>query len=164
MPFKYIIKWQRTNPEKISVEAYHRYPKTEEEKSKPAFVIGKATGGGIIAIRHVLEQAAKKHPTKNRGKTIRIFLDRDIETAYRIGLAVALIDKAETTQQIEKTTKYILNATPEEIWFWTSKWLDDEINSKALEALAILSGGIENKKGKILNSNSTKEKQSKSSI
>jgi len=158
MPFKYIIKWQRTNPEKVSVEAYHRYPKTEEEKRKPAFVIGKATGGGIIAIRHVLEQAAKKHPTKKRGKAIHIFLDRDIETAYRIGLAAALIDKAETIQQIEKTTKYVLNATPEEVWFWTSKWLDDEINSKALEALAILSGGIEiTKKSKITNNNAAKE-------
>jgi len=158
MPFKYIVKWQRTNPEKVSVEAYHRYPKTEEEKRKPAFVIGKATGGGIIAIRHVLEQAAKKHPTKKRGKAIHIFLDRDIETAYRIGLAAALIDKAETIQQIEKTTKYVLNATPEEVWFWTSKWLDDEINSKALEALAILSGGIEiTKKSKITNNNAAKE-------
>jgi hypothetical protein len=28
----------------------------------------------------------------------------------------------------------------EEVWFWTSKLLDDEIHSKALDALAILSG------------------------
>ncbi|MEM2129852.1 MAG: hypothetical protein QXZ70_04560, partial [Candidatus Bathyarchaeia archaeon] len=66
------------------------------------------------------------------------------ETAYRIGLAAALINKAQTQQEIEKGTRYILNTTPEEIWFWTSKLLDDEINTKALEALAVLSGTTQN--------------------
>jgi hypothetical protein len=147
MPFKYIIKWRRTQPEKISVEAYHRYPHTEEEKHKPAFTIGKAEGGGILAIRHALEKAAQKNPTKKRGNNTYIYLTENdpaaYENAYRIGLAAALIDKAETPQQIEKTIKYTLNATPEEIWFWTSKLLDDEINTRALDALAILSGATE---------------------
>jgi len=147
MPFKYVIKWHRTQPEKISVEAYHRYPHTEEEKHKPAFTIGKAEGGGILAIRHALEKAAQKNPTKKRGNNTYIYLTENdpaaYENAYRIGLAAALIDKAETPQQIEKTTKYTLNATPEEIWFWTSKLLDDEINTRALDALAVLSGATE---------------------
>ena len=147
MPFKYKIKWQRTHPEKVSVEAYHRYPQTEEEKRKPAFIIGKAEGGGLLAIRHVLEKAAKNNPTKKRRNTTYILLDENgetaYETAYRIGLAAALIDKAQTPQEIQKGTKYILNATPEEIWFWTSKLLDDEINTKALEALAVLSGSTQ---------------------
>ncbi|MCL6579387.1 MAG: hypothetical protein K6T73_08380 [Candidatus Bathyarchaeota archaeon] len=147
MPFKYIIKWQKTNPEKISVEAFHRYPHTEEEKRKPAFTIGKAQGGGLLAIRHVLEKAAQKYPTKKRGKTTYILLnegdEKAYETAYRIGLAAAMINKAQTTQEIQKTTHYILNATPEEIWFWTSKLLDDEINTKALEALAVLTGATQ---------------------
>jgi len=148
MPFKYIIKWRKTHPEKISVEAFHRYPHTEEEKHKPAFTIGKAEGGGILAIRHMLEKAAQKNPTKKHGNTLHILLTENdpaaYETAYRIGLAAALIDKAQTQQEIEKGTRYILNTTPEEIWFWTSKLLDDEINTKALEALAILSGAIQN--------------------
>jgi len=147
MPFKYIIKWQKTNPEKISVEAFHRYPHTEEEKHKPAFTIGKAQGGGLLAIRHTLEKTAQKYPTKKRGKTTYILLNEGdetaYETAYRIGLAAAMINKAQTTQEIQKTTHYILNATPEEIWFWTSKLLDDEINTKALEALAVLSGATQ---------------------
>jgi competence protein ComGC len=147
MPFKYIIKWRRTHPEKVSVEAYYRYPHTKEEKRKPAFIIGKAEGGGLLAIRHVLEKAAKNNPTKKRGNTTYILLDENketaYETAYRIGLATALINKAQTPKEIEKGTKYILNATPEEIWFWTSKLLDDEINTKALEALAVLSGSTQ---------------------
>ncbi len=124
--------------------AHHRYPHSEQEKRKPAFTIGKAEGGGLLAIRHVLEKAAKNNPTKKRGKTTRILLDENnqtaYETAYRIGLATALINTAQTPQEIQKGTKYILNATPEEVWFWTSKLLDDEINTKALEALAVLSG------------------------
>jgi nitrogen regulatory protein P-II 1 len=39
-----------------------------------------------------------------------------------------------------KLLRYVLNVMPEEIWFWTSKLLDDEINSKSLDALAMLSG------------------------
>jgi len=147
MPFKYQIKWRRTHPEKVSVEAYHRYPQTEQEKRKPAFIIGKAEGGGLLAIRHVLEKAAKNNPTKKRRNTTYILLDENKETAYetvyRIGLATALINKAQIPQEIQKGTKYILNATPEEIWFWTSKLLDDEINTKALEALAVLSGSTQ---------------------
>ena len=92
----------------------------------------------------------KKPPKKTQQKnaaTIHTFLTENdpaaYEDAYRIGLAAALIQKAETTQQIEKTTRYTLNATPEEIWFWTSKLLDDEINTRALDALAILSGATE---------------------
>ncbi len=148
MPFKYIIKWRKTCPEKISVEAFHRYPHTEEEKHKPAFIIGKAEGAGILTIRHLLEEAAQKNPTKKYGNVLHVLLPENdpaaYETAYRIGLAVALIGKAQTKQEIEKGTRYILNATPEEVWFWTSKLLDDEINTKALEALAILSGAIQN--------------------
>ena len=144
MPFNYLIKWRRTNPEKVVVEAYHKYPKTEEEKHNPLFTIGKAEGGGLLAIRHLLEKAAKKNPTKKRGNVTRIFLSENdpeaYEAVYRIGLAVALIDKAKTPEEIEKGTRYVLNVMPEEIWFWTSKLLDDEINSKALDALAILSG------------------------
>ncbi|MBT0160220.1 hypothetical protein G4O51_09570 [Candidatus Bathyarchaeota archaeon A05DMB-2] len=148
MPFKYIIKWRKTHPEKISIEAYHRYPHTEEEKHKPAFTIGKAEGAGILAIRHLLEKAAQKNPTKKHGNTLHILLTENdpaaYETAYRIGLAAALINKAQTQQEIEKATRYILNTTPEEIWFWTSKLLDDEINTKALEALSVLSGATQN--------------------
>ena len=144
MPFNYLIKWRRTNPEKVVVEAYHKYPKTEEEKHKPLFTIGKAEGGGLLAIRHLLERAAKKNPTKKHGDVTHIFLSENdpeaYEAVYRIGLAVALIDKAKTPEEIEKGARYVLNVMPEEIWFWTSKLLDDEINSKSLDALAILSG------------------------
>ncbi|MGB9882272.1 MAG: hypothetical protein ACPLM9_01630 [Methanomassiliicoccales archaeon] len=147
MPFKYVIKWQKTNPEKVTVEAFHKYPHTEEEKHKPAFIIGKAQGGGLLAIRHTLEKAAQKYPIKRRGKTTYIFLNEGdetaYETAYRIGLAAAMINKAQTAQELQKTTHYILNATSEEIWFWTSKLLDDEINTKALDALAVLSGATQ---------------------
>jgi len=140
MPFRYVIKWRRTHPERVSVEAYHRYPTTQEEKHKPAFIIGRAQGSGVLAIRHVLEKAAKKNPTRRYGNTTHVLLGHNDETAYRIGLAAALIDKAETAKEIEKGTKYILTATPEEVWFWTSKWLDDDINERALEALAVISG------------------------
>jgi hypothetical protein len=147
MPFKYIIKWHHTQPEKVSVEAYHRYPQTQEEKHKPAFIIGRAAGSGLLAIRHALEKARETNPTTKRGKTIYISLNESDQTAYenayRIGLATALISKAQTQVEIEKGTRYVLNAMPEEIWFWTSKLLDDEINTRALDALAVLSGATE---------------------
>jgi len=147
MPFKYIIKWRRTHPEKVTVEAYHRYPKTEEEKTKPAFTIGQAEGSSLLAIRHVLEKAAQRNTTKKHGNTTHILIDESdptaYESAYRIGLAAALLNKAQTSTEIEKGTRYILNATPEEIWFWTSKWLDEDLNERALQALAVMSGTLD---------------------
>jgi len=144
MCYNYVIKWEKTNPEKVSVEAYNKYPQTEEDKRKPAFTIGKAEGGGLLTIRHILERAVKKYPTERHGKTIHIHLDESnneaYETAYRIGLAVAMINKAKTKEELEKSIRYILNATKEEIYFWTSKLLDDEVNVRALDALAVLSG------------------------
>lgn len=142
MPFRYVIKWRRTHPEKVSVEAYHRYPRTKEEKSKPAFTIGQAQGSRILAIRHILEKVAEKNPTKKYGNTIHILLDHNDESAYRIGLAAALINKAENSREIEKGARYVLNATPEEVWFWSSKWLDEDLNGRALKALAVMSGSI----------------------
>lgn len=153
MPFKYIIKWHRTQLEKLSVEAYHKYPRTEKEKHKPAFIIGRAEGAGIIAIRHMLEKAAQKYPTKKYNRTIHIILnendDEAYETAYRVGLAAALINKAQTPEEIQKHIRYIQSAMPEEIWFWTSKLLSEEIGEKALNALAILSGARNNTKQEI---------------
>ncbi len=92
----------------------------------------------------MLEKAAQKFPTKKYNKTIHIILnendDEAYESAYRIGLAAALINKAKTPEEIQKHIRYIQSAMPEEIWFWTSKLLDEEIGEKALNALAILSG------------------------
>jgi hypothetical protein len=163
MPFKYVIKWRRHQPEKVVVEAYHKYPKTEHEKHKPAFIIGKVEGAEIIAIRHMLEKAVKKFPTKNYGKTIHIILNESdpiaYETAYRIGLAAALINKAKTPHEVKICARYIENAMPEEIWFWTSKLLDEEIGIKALDALTILSGAKQTNIKPSINQNAQRQNQ-----
>ncbi|MEM4234564.1 MAG: hypothetical protein QXU75_05400 [Candidatus Methanomethylicaceae archaeon] len=144
MPFKYIIKWHRGQPEKLSVEAYHKYPHTEEEKHKPAFVIGRTEGAAVLAIRHMLEKASQKFPIRKYKKTIHIILNENneeaYENAYRIGLAAALLSKAKTPEQIQKSVRYVQNVTPEEIWFWTSKILDEEVGERAIEALFIICG------------------------
>jgi len=144
MPFKYIIKWRRRHPEKVSVEAYHKYPKREIEKRRPAFIIGKAEGAKLIAIRHMLEKAAQNFPTKKYRGTVHIILNESnptaYEVAYRIGLAVALVNKAQTSHEVQRYVRYIENVMPEEIWFWTSKLLDEETGVRALDSLAVLSG------------------------
>ncbi|MEN3065118.1 MAG: hypothetical protein ABC536_04155 [Candidatus Methanosuratincola petrocarbonis] len=142
MPFRYVIKWRRSNPESVSVEAYHRFPHTESEKRKPAFVIGRAEGARILVIRHLLEKAKESFPTRRYQKTLHIMLEESspaaYEVAYRIGLAVALISQAETEEEIRRFARYVENVMPEEVWFWTSKLLDDETGTNALDALAVL--------------------------
>lgn len=80
MPFKYVIKWRKANPEKVSVEAYNKYPQTKEEKTKPLFTIGKAEGGGLIAIRHLLERAAQKTPPKNAATSPAYFYQKPTQS------------------------------------------------------------------------------------
>lgn len=155
MPFRYVIKWRRSHPESVSVEAYHRFPHTESEKRKPAFVIGRAEGAGILAIRHLLEKAKESFPTRKYQKTLHIMLEESspaaYEVAYRIGLAVALISQAETEEEIRRFARYVENAMPEEVWFWTSKLLDDETGTNALNALAVLIISDKDKREKLEN-------------
>jgi len=39
-------------------------------------------------------------------------------------LTMAVPSKAETDQQAERMVNYIMTCTPEEVWFWTSKYLN----------------------------------------
>jgi hypothetical protein len=82
----------------------------------------------------------KRFPSKRRGRVVRILLDHGDDVAYRIGLAVALLSKARNHREMEKGVRYVLDATPEEVWFWSSKWLDDSLGERALQALAVMSG------------------------
>jgi len=67
-------------------------------------------------------------------------LDHDDEDAYRIGLATALLSKAADAYEMERGVRYVLTATPEEVWFWTSKWLDENVGQRTIQALAVISG------------------------
>jgi hypothetical protein len=67
-------------------------------------------------------------------------LDHGDDAAYRIGLAAALLNRAKDHREMERCVRYILNATPEEVWFWSSKWLDEDLSERAMHALAIMSG------------------------
>ena len=71
---------------------------------------------------------------------MRILLDHDDEAAYRIGLATALLSKVSNALDMERGVRYVLTATPEEVWFWTSKWLDNSVGEKTIQALALMSG------------------------
>lgn len=94
----------------------------------------------MLTIRHALEKLTEEFPTNKRGRTLRIMLDHDDEAAYRIGLATALLARAKNPREMEQGVRYILSATPEEVWFWTSKWLNEDLGGRAIQALAIMSG------------------------
>lgn len=140
MPFKYIIRWRRRYPESVIVEAQNAYRTHQSKRGKKAFVLGRASGSRLLTIRHTLEDALKRFPHKKQGNVVQILLDCDDEVAYRIGLATALLAKAKNHREMERGVRYVLNATPEEVWFWSSKWLDDSLGERALQALAVMSG------------------------
>jgi hypothetical protein len=140
LPFKYVIKWKRKHPESVVVEARNAYRPHRKGARRKAFVLGRASGSRLLTIRHTLEDALKRFPHKKQGGTTLIFLNRNDEEAYRIGLATALLGKATDNREMQRGVSYILNATPEEVWFWSSKWLDEDLGEKALKALTVLSG------------------------
>jgi len=140
MPFEYLVTWRRTHPESVTVEARHRYSGNHMEARKRAFIIGRASGSRVLTLRHTLEDAMKRFPSKRQGRVVRILLDHGDDAAYRIGLAAALLSKARDHREMERGVSYILSATTEEVWFWSSKWLDEDMSEKTLHALAIMSG------------------------
>jgi len=147
MPYRYVLKWRRSVPESVRVEAYHRYPGSDVERRRPAFTIGAANGSRLLAMRHALEQVADRYPHRRYGRTVRIALDHHDDTAYRMGLATALLARARTPLEMERGVRYVLGATPEEIWFWSSKFLDASVGRRALEALATVAGLPEGPQG-----------------
>lgn len=140
MPFKYVINSRRLPPESLSVEAFFRYPQSPQHREKPVFAIGRAKGSRILTIHHALEDIATRYPSRKRRGSVRIPLDHDDATAYRIGLATALLHMAKDSIEMERGVRHVLSATLEEIWFWSSKWFDEDVSDKALQALVIISG------------------------
>ena len=158
MPFQYVIKWYLGDIEKITVEAWHRYPTTKKDKEKPAFVIGKLEGNRVLLLRDKIYDIIHKYGSRKYHKTIKISFPPDdpkaIAEAYRIGLSAAVVSNIEDNDSIQKASNYVLDVTDEEIWFWTSKLLNSAIGpQKTISALCIVSGTWEvPKKGGKLNS------------
>ncbi|HOB43233.1 MAG TPA: hypothetical protein PKH75_08610 [Bacillota bacterium] len=149
MPFKYVLKWHRGDDERVTVEAWNRYPGQNGGKSKAAFVIGQVTGSRALLIRDQVEKAVDTYGARKFSNTLRVEFPLDdtkaIAEAYRIGLAAAVLAHAIGNGSVQKASDYLLNITDEEVWFWTSKLLDDSVGvSKVISALCIISGTWEN--------------------
>ena len=150
MPYRYVVKWRKAPNESITIEAW---PKDKslalpEERHKPSFVIGRLRGTRSIMLWQAVNDLAARYGSKTRGRTTRIDLPPDeipaIADAYRLGLAAAALSYIKSDQAAEHTLRYITRSTPEEIWFWASKYLgvvDEAIKTqRVVEALCILSG------------------------
>lgn len=140
MPYRYVASWQRACPERLSVYALHRYPVSSEERRSRAFTIGTASGSRLLTLRDTLHKMVESHQHRRRGEGTFIDFGEDDEGAYRLGLAASLLMRAGDPWEMERGVRYVLNATSEEVWFWTSKFLDDNVGGNALDALALMAG------------------------
>jgi len=145
MPFKYVLRWTNGEREQIGVEAWVRYPSVPKERKHPAFVIGMVEGSRTIVLRDRVEQAASSFGVKTFGKTKKVTFPLDdtkaVAEAYRLGLAAAVLRSAEDNQAVNQASRYVLSITDEEVWFWTSKLLDETIGrDRVVDALCVLSG------------------------
>lgn len=145
MPFKYVLRWTDGEREQIGVEAWVRYPSVPKERKHPAFIIGKVEGSRTIVLRDRVEQAAVSFGMRTVGKTKKVTFPLDdtkgVAEAYRIGLAAAVLRSAEDNQAVNQASRYVLSITDEEVWFWTSKLLDETIGrDRVVDALCVLSG------------------------
>ena len=154
MPFRYVVIWSRGAKEKISVLAYPRYYPQRNHRAKPSFEIGSIEGSRAIILRDAMENAVDKYGSKRYGDNIRINIPKDdteaVALAYRVGLTAAMLREAPDNGAVHKATSYILDATNEEVWFWTSKLLDKKVGpEKVVAALCIVSGAkrLKNKNG-----------------
>ena len=152
MPFRYVLKWDKGKNEEISVSAYPKYKSTKSKTKKPAFTIGSISGSRTIILRDATENAIKQYGSRKYGeyKEYINFPKNDsdaIAMAYRIGLTAAVLNEAPNNGAVHKATSYLLDATNEEIWFWTSKLLDKKVGQKkTVAALCIISGARRIKK------------------
>ncbi|MEM3464984.1 MAG: hypothetical protein QXU11_08095 [Thermoproteota archaeon] len=152
MVYKYVLKYSKGKQEKVRVEAW---PKSRSlaltnELRRPSFIIGSLTGGRVLMVRPYLRELADKYGFKKTRVGFKIEFPSDstgaIVDAYRIGLMIAAISHAETEESAEQAMHYVLSCTPEEVWFWTSKFLgvvyDNVERSRVIDALCIIGGAL----------------------
>ena len=145
MPFKYVMKWYQGEKERITIEAWHRYPTTKSDKEKVAFIIGKLEGSRVLLLREKIYQIIHEFGSRKYDKTQRVLFPLDdtkaIAEAYRLGLAASVLNFSGDNSAIQRASNYVLNTTDEEVWFWTSKLLDTHVGpKKTISALCIISG------------------------
>ncbi len=145
MPYKYVLKWYRGEKERITVEAWHRYPNTKQEKEKPAFEIGSVNGSIVVILRDSVQKIIETYGSRKYGPTLRVEFPFDdtkaIAEAYRLGLAASVLKYAPDNDSLHRASVYVLNITNEEVWFWTSKLLDQNIGTqRTISALCVISG------------------------
>lgn len=150
MTYKYVLKYKKGSEQKISVEAWPRLKQyaTRAETRRPSFVIGSLSGSRTIMLWHYIEQSKRKYQaTKSGGYTRVAYPPEDadaINDAYRIGLAASVIAAAEDADCADAALRYVLHATREEIWFWTSKLLgvigEKTEKERVLTAIFMMSG------------------------
>jgi len=150
LTYKYVLKYSKGKKEKVSVEAW---PKSRElalphELRHPSFIIGSLKGSRVIMIRPYIKERVAKYGGRRTRTGLRIdFPPKSMEAmvdAYRIGLATAALSYAETDETAEKVMGYIMSCTPEEVWFWTSKFLGlvskETGGLRVINALCVIGG------------------------
>jgi hypothetical protein len=149
MTYRYVLRIRKTkNTEKITVEAWpsRKELATPTEIRRPSFIIGSLKGPKTSLVYYQVKALLNKYGAKKVKTGFVLQLpQKNIEAivdAYRTGLMLAALSKAKTIEEAENILRYIEKCTPEEIWFWTSKYLGI-INrgphpDKVFEALAAL--------------------------
>jgi len=113
MPYKYVLKWYRGETERVTVEAWHRYPNDKKEKEKPAFVIGSIKGSKTVVLRDSVENIIKLYGGKKYGPTMRVEFPLDdtkaMAEAYMFGLAASVLKYAPDNSSLHRASVYVLN-------------------------------------------------------
>ena len=153
MSYKYILKYSRGVEQKITIEAWPRLREyaNNGEKRKPSFIIGSLEGSRTLMLWHHIEQSRKKYDSIKKGKYVHVNYppeDADaVNDAYRLGLAAAVVDAAIDADFADMALRYIMNATKEEVWFWTSKILgvvgEKSDRERMMNAIFLISGAKE---------------------
>ncbi len=98
------------------------------ELRRPSFIIGKVSGRRLFMISNMAMEIVDRYHSSVRKGTIKVCFPSDDDTAiaeaYRLGLAAAIVSEIEDEDMAERTVAYIRNAQKEEVWFWTSKFLN----------------------------------------
>jgi hypothetical protein len=149
MTYRYVLRIRKTkNTEKITVEAWpsRKELATPAEMRRPTFIIGSLKGPKTSLVYYQIKALLNKYGAKKvKTGLVLQFPQQSIEAivdAYRTGLMLATLSKARTDEEAENVLRYIEKCTPEEIWFWTSKYLgiinNSPLSDKVVKALATL--------------------------
>ncbi len=142
MLFRYVLSYHAPDYDHVELRAFYR-TKFDPDTEELELVIGDLRGERALLLRKMIDDAAKMFGSvEDDGMMVIGFPEeeRAASLAYRIGLCTLSLNHAPGRAACDRLLTYIVEASDDEIAFWTRKSMDNDVGpERTTAAMCIVS-------------------------